>query len=127
MVFEDDATLVAVYHRSAACCVRILPTPRICGWPQSHFRAGWLAASHPIKRDVKRNILPFPRREQEFGRLDPASALATRVFGVDRLKRAAEGRVQAEPMVPTRLFHDTVALDAVQFLTLRKLEVLARR
>jgi hypothetical protein len=29
-------------------------------------------------------------------------------------------------MVPTRLFHEAVALDAVQFLTLRKLEVLAR-
>jgi hypothetical protein len=93
---------------------------------RSSFRAGWLLASHPIKRDVKRNISPFPRREQEFGRLHPAPALATRVFGVDRLKRAAERRVQTEPMVPTRLFHEAVALDAVQFLTLRKLEVLAR-
>ena len=71
--------------------------------------------SCPIKRDVKRNIFPSPRKRERVGRLHPAQPLATRGFGFDRLKRAAKRRVQFQLMVPHRLSHEAVALDAIQF------------
>jgi hypothetical protein len=79
--------------------------------------------SHPIKRDVKRNIFPSPRHRGGSRLIGSSPApLATRGFGFDRLKRAAERRVQSQLMVPNRLFHEAVALDAIQFLKLRKLK-----
>ena len=45
-VAGDDATLVVVCRRCVACSVRIDATSTICEWRQSHFRAGWLSASH---------------------------------------------------------------------------------
>jgi hypothetical protein len=45
-VAGHDVTLVVVCRRCAACSVRIDATSTICERRQSHFRAGWLSASH---------------------------------------------------------------------------------
>jgi hypothetical protein len=45
-VAGDDATLVLVCRHCVACSIRIDATSTICEWHQSHFRAGWLSASH---------------------------------------------------------------------------------
>jgi hypothetical protein len=50
MVFEDGATLVAVCHCCAACCVRIDATPRI-DVPCSHH-GGKVSGSHQNSRTI---------------------------------------------------------------------------
>jgi hypothetical protein len=97
---------------------------RLCNKCATTAWGGW-PVSCPIKRDVKRNIFPSPRHGEGVGRLHPAAPLATRSFGFDRLKRAAKRRVQSQLMVPNRLSHDVVVLDAIQFPKLRKPEMLA--
>jgi hypothetical protein len=60
------------------------------------------------------------------GSLHPALSDSLRVFGLVRLWAATPaflGRGQPSLIVPTRLFHDAVAVDAIRLLKLRKRSV----